>query len=151
MNNMFNDDLSNEQIKNEDYTNLDIAYKNIDNCTFEKVDFSESRFDGTVFSNINFIDCNLSNCEFTSVGFHKCTFTNCKLLGTDIGKSVLKEITINNSVCRYINLYDNNFKKLTIDNSDFTEGRFYNCILNDTKFNEVQLIKAEFVKKIGIK
>ena len=41
MNNIFNDDLSNEQIKNEDYTNLDIAYKNIDNCTFEKVDFSE--------------------------------------------------------------------------------------------------------------
>ena len=139
------EDIANEVFENEDFSNSTISSKNIDKIVFNNCDFTNVKFDTCILDGITFNNCDLSMVEFVDGGIHRCKFKNTKLVGANIGKSSMRNVIVEECYAKYFNLYQTRTSRLFLKSSNFTEARFYDCVLAEAIFDSVNFLSAEFL------
>lgn len=138
-------DISNVKVKD-----ISINIKNekirFDSCYFENINFI-----GSVLTEIEILDSVFINCDFSNINMqksdiHRTEFKNCKLLGCDLNESNFKNVLIEDSISKYINLSFSNFKSVILKNNDFDNASFNNSSFEDLLIEECNLNESDFSK-----
>jgi uncharacterized protein YjbI with pentapeptide repeats len=105
---------------------------------FTDILYSEHELNHQEFECCTFTNCNFSQCTFVALTFIDCTFINCFFTSAKIN-----HVALRNVIFEHCEIKDVNFAMC--DAFIFTIG-FNNCILDFSKFYNLNLKETQFTK-----
>ena len=136
----YSDIACEEEISNTSIKNKKIEFNNnikINSSIFENVSFNNTSIEALDITDVIFKNCDLSNLSFINSIMYRVEFINCKLYGTSFIDCTFNNVKIDRSMCKYINMSDNDIIKSVFEDCSFEESIIKNCKLNKVIFNNI--------------
>lgn len=146
----------NENVKNVNYMQQDLANHRFISCNFLNCDFQQCNLSSSDLVDCRFDNCCLSMVDIKGCGFRNAVFAGCTMIGIDFSKcnKVMFSFEFTDCLLDYCTFFGMNLTSTQIRNCslkeadfegvDLTEVNFDNCNLEGTKFLDAILEKADF-------
>ena len=138
-------DVLNICFENTFLNRCDIGAIEFRGCRFQNCRFADCRLDGAFFCDVTFSDCDLSNLVFSGCSFRRVEFCRCKIVGTLFPDSYLEHVLFQGCTGKWASLTGSKWKKVLLEDCDFSEGNFEECSFVSVEIVECNLEKAVFL------
>jgi len=137
-------------LKNENYSKVELSKGDYDNCFFTDCNFSNSDLSDVNFAECLFVDCDFSNAKLNNSSFKDVSFTNCKLMGLhfDYCNKFLLEFSFKECILNFSSFYKLDIKNTTFQNCKLEEVEFVEANLSNSIFQDCDLSQAIFENTI---
>ena len=108
-------------------------------CTFVEMDVSSASFTDTVFER-----CDFSNMTASRIDVLRCEFRNCKLMGANFDHSSMKHVLFQQCDGRYGSFNFSMMQTVQVENAQFSDVDFFECVFKEMKLTNTQLDNANF-------
>lgn len=129
------------RIKSESFFKIEIQKSIFKNCTFNNCSFENASFFDVIFESSD-----LSNCKFAGAYFERCRFVSCKCVGMDMGETVIKQTSFENSNLQYSNANKTKMTDVSFEHVDFSESSMAEAKLKRFVATNSKFIKNNFFK-----
>ena len=151
-----NDYFDDITYKGTNFTTKPLQKGDYEDCSFVACNFNKADFTSFTFINCIFENCDLSGIKVLETGFQEVQFVDCKMLGIHFEHCNSFLLSLDFNLCKldYSSFYQQDITQSKFDSCslrevDFSESKatgvlFDKCNFIDAKFEQTNLVKADF-------
>ena len=124
---------------------LDMSNCNLSNRIFQNIDINFSSFTNTSFTNSTFIDSSISNVDFINSDLRNVSFINSSMINSIISSSNHENSFFKDSFIRTSTYENSNLNSITVEDSQLRTALIINSNMNKANLEQVDLFGTQFV------
>lgn len=113
-------------------------------AVLEGVSFAGSEIASARFRDVRFVNCDFSNASLRGSQAHRVEFIDCRLTGLKAIEAEWQNVLLENCEARYAQFTDARLRVSECNGGAFAEADFRGCNLEESSFDQVSLIHADF-------
>lgn len=131
---------------NETLTSFQAERIDFDHVHFEKCRFIQCDFSHASFLHVRMDSCDFSNCTFADSYWKECEIHACKANGAVFEHATLRNVSIIDTPCKYMNLSQALLDHCRITDCDLQDSALSQMKLKQTIFDNVDFRHSDFFK-----